>query len=184
MRKVRIAGIGNVLMGDDGIGPFAIKMLESQYDFQDGLELIDVGTPGLDLPLYLSGADALILIDAAQFDSEPGSVRLFRKSDVLRNPLGLRMDPHSPALQESLALVELMGKMPSDFLLIGVQGNRFDLGESLTTSVRQAVPRVIDAVLSELQRLNVSYCRAANARQPVIWWDPLPNDYRGNLLCA
>src|SRR5208283_3741885 len=177
MRKVRIAGMGNVLMGDDGIGPLAIKMLESQYDFQDGLELIDVGTPGLDLPLYLSGADAFILIDAAQFDSEPGSVRMFRKSDVLRNPLGLRMDPHSPALQESLSLVELVGQMPSDFLLIGVQGSRSDLGASLTYAVRQAVPRVIDAVLGELQRLNVSYCRAANARQAIIWWDPILNDY-------
>ncbi len=101
MRKVRIGGIGNVLMGDDGIGPFAIKVLESQYDFQD-VELIDLGTPGLDLPIYLSGADALILIDAAQFEGEPSSVRLFRRSDVLRNPPGVRTDPHSPALQESL----------------------------------------------------------------------------------
>ena len=80
--------------------------------------------------------------------------------------------------------MELMGEMLFDFVLIGVQGVRLGLGESLTTPVRKAVPHVIDAVLSELRRLNVSYCRAAHARQPIIWWDPNFNDYRGNLLCA
>lgn len=171
-------------MGDDGIGPFAIKMLESQYDFQEGLELMDLGTPGLDLPLYLSEADAVILVDSAQFDGEPGSIRLFRKSDVLRNPPRARIDPHSPALIESLFLVEHTGEMPTDFLLIGVQGSRFDLGASLSTPVRETVPHVIDAVLRELHRLNVSCSRTVNARRPGIWWDPIFAKDEEKTLCA
>lgn len=164
-----------------GSNPFAIKFLESQYDFQAGLEIIDLGTPGLDLPIYLSGVDAVIFVDAAQFDEEPGSIRLYRKSDILRNPPRARLDPHSPALQESLSLVELTGEMPSDFLLVGVQGSCFDLGASLTPPVRRAVPRVMSMVLSELKRLNVSCSPALNIRRPGIWWDAVLDGYPGTL---
>lgn len=172
MRKIRIAGIGNVLMGDDGIGPFAIKVLEAHYEFQDGVELIDLGTPGLDLPIYLSGADAVILIDAAQFDAEAGTVRTLRRGDVLRKHTGFRTNPHSPALTESLFLTELNGELPSDFALIGVQGGRFEIGTGLSTPVRLVVPHVVDAVLRELNRLDVPWSPLGNlSGRPHIWWE-------------
>ncbi len=41
MSKVLIAGIGNAMLGDDGVGPFTIKVLESQYEFPDNVELAD-----------------------------------------------------------------------------------------------------------------------------------------------
>lgn len=182
MNRVRIAGIGNVLMGDDGIGPFAIKILESHYDFPDGVEILDLGTPGLDLPIYLSGTDAVILVDSAQFSGDPGEIRLFGKGDVMQNAPASRIDPHSPALKESIFLVEQTGEMSVDFLLIGVQGACFNLGEGLSTPVRETVPRVIDAVIAELHRLNVWCCPAVRARQSDIWWDPV-FDKKGDRLC-
>ena len=47
MRTALIGGIGNVLLGDDGVGPYILRLLESQYDFGDGIELLDLGTPAL-----------------------------------------------------------------------------------------------------------------------------------------
>jgi len=173
MRTVLIGGIGNVLLGDDGVGPFVVNGLESQFDFQENVELADLGTPGLDLPLYLSGATAVILIDSARFDGEPGSFRRFQKQDLLRIPLHTRIDPHSPALRESISLVELMGTMPRELLLIGVQGRCFDPGATLSTAVRQSVPQVVDAVRRELYELDVSCEPKANAGNPGIWWDPI-----------
>lgn len=70
--------------------------------------------------------------------------------------------------------MELTGEMPSDFLLVGVQGSCFDLGASLTTPVRRAVPRVMSMVLSELK---------AHVRRPGIWWDAVLDGYPGTL-CA
>ncbi len=87
-----------MLLGDDGIGPFAIKVLESQYDFPDNVELADLGTPGLDLPVHLAEADAVILVDSAKFGGEAGAIRLFRKQEILRSAPRTRIDTHSPAL--------------------------------------------------------------------------------------
>ena len=57
-----------MLLGDDGIGSFVIKVLESQYDFPDNVELADLGTPALDFPVHLVCADVLILVDSAKFE--------------------------------------------------------------------------------------------------------------------
>ena len=173
MSKVLIAGIGNVLLGDDGLGPFAIKVLESEYDFPDNVELADLGTPGLDLPAHLAGADALILVDSAKLGGEAGDIRLFRRQELLRDRPRARIDPHSPALSESIFLLELMGAMPRELLMIGMQGSSFEPGSTLSTRVRLSIPHIIDAVRRELYRLNVWCAPKAKHHAPGIWWDSL-----------
>ena len=66
MKPIRVLGVGNVLCTDDGLGPYAIKVLEAQYEFPVGVEVIDVGTPGLDFTPYLAGARAAIVLDTSQ----------------------------------------------------------------------------------------------------------------------
>jgi len=173
VRRVLIAGIGNVLLGDDGVGPFVIKVLESQYDFAESVELADLGTPGLDLPVYFSAADAVILIDSAKFGGDAGDTRMFRKDEIVCTPPRTRIDPHSPALRESISLVELTGAMPRDLLLIGVEGRGFEPGSPLSPPVRQSIPRVIDSVRRELHRLDTWCEPKASAGIPAVWWDPI-----------
>jgi len=171
MNRVLIAGIGNVLLGDDGVGPFAIKVLESQFDFPDNVELADLGTPSLDLPLHLSRANALILVDSARFGGEAGSIRLFRNREILQSAPRARVDTHSPALVESIALTELMGMLPRELLMIGVQGKRFEPGSALSRPVRQCIPHVVDAVRRELYRLGVLCEPKVDAAAPRVWWE-------------
>ena len=180
MSKVLIAGIGNVLLGDDGIGPFTIKVLESQYDFPDNVELADLGTPGLDLPVHVAGADAAILVDSAKFGGEAGDIRLFRNQEILSHPPRARIDPHSPALTESLSLLELMGAMPRELLMIGMQGGHFEPGTTLSTPVRLCIPHIIDAVRRELLRLNVRCVPKASLKPPATWWDSRPPKLSGS----
>jgi hydrogenase maturation protease len=44
---IGVLGVGNVLMGDVGIGPFVVKILESRSEFPSNVELHHLGTPGL-----------------------------------------------------------------------------------------------------------------------------------------
>jgi len=182
MSEVLIAGIGNVLLGDDGVGPFSVKVLESQYDFPHNVELADLGTPGLDLPVYLLGADAVILVDSAKFGGEAGDIRMFRKQEILNIPPSTRIDPHSPTLRESFSLLELLGAIPREFLMIGMQGGRFDPGSGLSTPVRLCIPHIIDAVLRELRRLNVWCEPKASVKPPGTWWDSLRRNTTGKAL--
>lgn len=56
-------GVGNVLMGDYGTGPFVVKILESRYEFPHDVVLHDLGTPALGATLFFADYDVIILID-------------------------------------------------------------------------------------------------------------------------
>jgi len=171
--KITIGGIGSVLLGDDGVGPFVAGMLEAGCRFDEGVIVADLGTPGLDLVAHLSGIDALILIDSVANGDPPGTVTLYRKEDILRNgPSPVRMDPHSPALSESLLIAELAGEGPEEILLIGITGERYDVGAGLTAAARQAAATAVAEVLAELDRLNISYTKLQTESFSA-WWKPL-----------
>src|SRR5271165_3465619 len=55
VKRALIGGIGNVLLGDDGVGPYVVRLLESQYSFGNNVELADLGTPALDLTHQIVG---------------------------------------------------------------------------------------------------------------------------------
>jgi hydrogenase maturation protease len=172
-KKVTIGGIGSVLLGDDGVGPFVAGMLESGYRFDENVTVADLGTPGLDLVAHLSGIDALILIDSVKNDAPAGTVTLYRKADILRHgPAPVRMDPHSPALSESLLVAELAGEGPQEILLIGITGEQFEVGTGLSAAAEQAATQAVDQVLTELDRLGISYSKLRKNPYSA-WWKPM-----------
>jgi hydrogenase maturation protease len=95
---IRVLGLGNVLMSDDGFGPFVIRVLEANYDCPAGVEFVDVGTPGLDLTPFLLGADAVIFVDTVTSHGVPGEIRLYDRQAILRVPPQTRTGGHDPAL--------------------------------------------------------------------------------------
>ena len=156
MQNVLIGGIGNVMLGDHGTGPFAIKVLESQYAFDSAVKLVQLPASVVDLQPYLSGADIAILINAVDFGGQPGDIRLFRERDMLT--------PFRALKGEFLLSLQRLDTMPSKLLLIGMQGRRFTPGLQLSTPVRDCIPHVIDAVLRELRSLGVSYLPRPSSR--------------------
>lgn len=155
MKRITVGGIGNVLLGDDGVGPYVVSLLEERYCFPNYVEIVDFGTPSLDLLEHVADADAVILIDAAENGKAPGTLTRYTKSDVLRDQPAPRLDPHSPALGATLAAAELLGTAPPTFLLIGITPESFGDGLSLSSRVTNAAQRAVDLVILELQQLGV-----------------------------
>lgn len=171
MKRVLIAGIGNVLLGDDGVGPYVARILASSYRFETGVEVEDLGTPALDLIDHITGLDALVIIDSAKNGAPAGTITLYRMEDIVRGGAPMRMDPHAPALTECLLAADFVGTAPKEVLLIGVSGSRYDAGCQLSVPVQGVVECVIDEVLLELDRLDVEYQPAAVGQHSDIWWE-------------
>ena len=170
MKNVLIGGIGNVLLGDDAVGPYVIQLLEASYTFADNVEIADLGTPALDLTHRIAGRDAVILIDCVTSDGEPGTLQLFRKDEILRTMPEQRLDPHSPALAECLLTAEMLGASPHQLLLIGIVGASFDSGLPLTDPVREAASEAVEAIVTELRHLGIEPVRNPSPLPPDIWW--------------
>ena len=171
MKPVLIGGIGNVLLGDDGVGPYVVRLLESRYDVGDDVEIADLGTPALDLLHRIAGRHAVILIDCVASADEPaGIVVLYRKEDILRIAPTPRLDPHSPALSECLLTAEMFNTSPKNVLLVGVVGQSMEPGCQLSPAVREAVETAIESIVLELKFLECDVEEKPTAGSDDIWW--------------
>ncbi|HUN89855.1 MAG TPA: hydrogenase maturation protease [Terriglobales bacterium] len=172
MTRVTIAGIGNILMGDDGIGPYVARILEATYDFEDA-QVADLGTPVLDFPDHLDGSEVVLIIDAVANHKEPGSITVYTKADMVRNGVPVRTDPHSPALSEMMLRAEFTGVGPKDAVLVGITAKACDYYTQISDEAKRAVPAAIAEVLRQADQLGIRYSKKANPQVPDIWWDTL-----------
>jgi hydrogenase maturation protease len=169
-KRILVGGIGNVLMGDDGVGPFIARLIESRYEFPENVSIVDLGTPGLDLVVHLSRYDTAILVDAVDNGEPAGSLTRYDKSDIVRHGPPVRMDPHSPALAETLLLGDFSGEGPKEVALIGVTGQSYEFDTGLSTPVKASVETIVTAVIAELNLLGVQPTPRQVPLQSGIWW--------------
>ena len=170
--KIHVLGLGNVLMGDDAAGPWAVALLDAQWEMAPGVEVLDLGTPGLDLLPYVSGdVDAVILVDTVKASAPPGTLRTYRRDAILRVPPQPRLSPHDPGLKEALLSAELAGQAPAELLLVGIVPERVAMGVGLTDSVRAGLPSTVEAIVDELARLGHAPRRRPVPLSPRAWWE-------------
>jgi hydrogenase maturation protease len=168
---IRVLGLGNVLMCDDGFGPYVARVLEAFYEFPRDVEVIDVGTPGLDLTPYLLDTDAVIFVDTITASGEPGDTRVYDRDEILKYPPQARTGPHDPALKEALLTVDAAGAGPKVVKLIGVIPDRVATGVTLSPAVLHAVTPVVRMVIDELDRMGVPAIPRPVPKTPHIWWE-------------
>ncbi len=171
VRPIRVLGVGNVLMGDDGFGPYVTRILEARYHFPEEVEVLDVGTPGLDFTPYLQDARAVIVVDTVSGDASPGTLRTYDREQLLAKPPPARTNPHQPGLREALMATDLTDTSPQRLLVIGVIPERTDTGTGLSPAVRAAVEPTVAAVLEELGRFDLTPRPREQPLEPDIWWE-------------
>jgi hydrogenase maturation protease len=169
--RVAVLGIGNVLTGDDAFGPFVARSIDARYEMPDGVEVRDIGTPGLDLVPHLAGIEHVIVVDTVKAAAEPGSLRCYRAADLTARGPSARTNPHQPTLADTLFFLDVQDLAPRDVLLVGVVPLRYDTGAPLSAHVRAAVPDAIALVVRELERLGFPPAPRERPMTPDIWWE-------------
>jgi hydrogenase maturation protease len=172
--RIVLLGIGNVLMGDDAAGPTAVKLLEAGWEFSPEVEVIEGGTPGLDIASLVEGAEALLVVDAVRARGDPGEIRLLDEATLLGRAPGLSLSPHEPGLREALLTMELSGGRPRRVRLVGIVPERIDVPVGLSAPVRAALPRLLSRVLEELRALGGDFRPRARPLEPDLWWERPP----------
>lgn len=168
--RISIVGFGNVLMGDDAFGPLTVEMFRCKYECGPEVEILDLGTPGLDLAPYLYGRDLVVIADTVTADEEPGTVRIYRETDFLDRGAQLQLTTHDPGLQESLAQLRLAGHAPSELIVIGVVPESCAFGKGMSRPVLNASSVAVESIaLLLLERAVDCPCRRTPV-QPTLWW--------------
>jgi hydrogenase maturation protease len=152
--KIAVLGIGNLLLSDDGVGVHVIKKLQEEYEFPDSVELIDGGTKGLDLLPLFEGKDKILIVDAANFRKEPGTIDTV-EGDKIPAFLSSKLSVHQIGLPDTLFAAKLMDITPAEMSLIGIQPKSMETGIELSEDIRDKMEPLIKKVLEKLNEWGV-----------------------------
>ena len=131
IRKVGVIGVGNTLMGDDGVGDAVLKSLRNK-DLPENVTLIDIGASGLNLLHVLAKLDVAIIVDATDFGGHPGETRCFMPGD-LRSLKRTGLSTHECDLLNVIELSKELDELPETILIFAIQPSTMgpDMGLSL-----------------------------------------------------
>ncbi|MHB1037982.1 MAG: hydrogenase maturation protease [Pirellulales bacterium] len=138
-----VLGIGNLLMGDEGVGVHAVRALERET-LPEGVELLDGGTGGFHLLGAMRDYPEIILIDATLDDSPPGTVRITQPRFASDYPRSL--GAHDIGLRDLIESAALLGPLPKVHLVTVSVVDISMATTELTPPVRDALGEVIRAV--------------------------------------
>jgi hydrogenase maturation protease len=149
VKRVLILGLGNPLLGDEGIGVRVVEELKG-LELPDGVTVAEGGTSGLGLLGLMEDYQRVIVVDAADMRHPPGHVVRFTPSEAQLKTVEAPLSPHQIGLGEVLALAEALEVAPADLAIIGVQPSRIEMGVGLSPEVEGAIPQIIRIILDEL----------------------------------
>jgi hydrogenase maturation protease len=156
-----VLGLGNILLGDEGIGVRVVERLLEQYDLPKGVQAMDGGTLGMALLPYLEDASRLVLVDAVQAHKAPGSLLRLSGDEILRFLDEPPVSPYQDNLQNLLAVAMVKGYLPDEVVFWGVHIESPGIGLELSPSVATRVDAVVEKVLEELARWGIQVHRRA-----------------------
>jgi hydrogenase maturation protease len=162
--RTLVLGVGNPLMGDDGLGLATLEHLREGWEIPADVELVDGGTWGLTLLPAIEASDRLLLIDAIDAGGAPGTLHVLERDQIPRH-LSTKISPHEVDLREVLALAELRGTLPLEMVAIGLQPAAVELSSEISDVVRLRLPDLLDVVMQRLAQWDHT-CRPRAALVP------------------
>jgi hydrogenase maturation protease len=158
-KRILVAGIGNIFLGDDGFGVEVVKRLAGR-ELPEGVEVVDFGIRGLDLAYALQkDYELVVFVDATPRGGEPGTVYLIEPEIVEDGKVSL--DTHGMDPIKVIKLSRALGAKPIRTLMVGcepqvvVSGEDYDdMLMELSESVRAAVEEAVKLVESLVEESN------------------------------
>jgi hydrogenase maturation protease len=148
-----VLGIGNVLLGDEGVGAAVVRRLrEGAAPADETLCCLDGGTLSFTLAEPIGAAARLIVVDAAAMDTAPGTVRVFEDAAMDRQLRRRSASVHEVSLADLLDMARLTDSLPARRALIGIEPAHIDWDDALSPPVAAAVPVAIAEVRALIAR--------------------------------
>jgi hydrogenase maturation protease len=135
---VLVLGLGNLLLGDDGIGLRLAEQLAQDQSFGDAVEFVDGGTQGLALLGCLAEREAVLVLDAIGLGEEPGTVHVLRGPAMEQIRARRASTAHEGNALELFATARVLGLRWNEVAVIGVEPHNVSTGIGLSPCIEQS----------------------------------------------
>jgi len=159
-KRILVAGIGNIFLGDDGFGVEVVRRLTGR-ELPEGVEVADFGIRGIDLVYALQDDyEAVVFVDATPRGEEPGTVYLLEPE--IEEDGEVVLDTHGMDPVKVLKFARALGARPARTLVVGcepqevISGEDYEdvlvkLSEPVRAVVEEAV-RLVESLVEEISR--------------------------------
>tara|TARA_R110002049_G_scaffold285698_4_gene466953 strand:+ start:71255 stop:71782 length:528 start_codon:yes stop_codon:yes gene_type:complete len=146
-----IIGCGNILRGDDATGPVCIRRMWER-GLPEGVHCADGGTGGMDVAFQMRGVPHVILIDACQSCSSPGSLFEIPGREVENLPPYDGINLHAFRWDHAIAFGRWLLKddYPKKITVYLIEGVQFDVGQELSPAVDRAIDQLVDRLFKSI----------------------------------
>jgi hydrogenase maturation protease len=151
---VLVLGLGNILLGDEGVGVRVAEALEAGYDFDPAVDIVDGGTSGMDMLDIIADRPHVVVIDAVNTGDRPGTLVTLTGEAApafFRN----RISPHQLGLSDLLGALMLMDRSPRGLTLVGCVPESLDTSLDLTPRIAARLPEMVAMTVEALAGLGV-----------------------------
>jgi len=159
--RTLVLGIGNSILGDDGVGVHVAQELSRKIK-DENVDVRDTSVDGLNLLEFIMGYDKLVVIDAIiTEDGEVGEIYRLKPEEVCQ-PSHSAISPHHFNLATTLEIGKKLfpEEMPEEVTVFAVGTQEVArVTEEMTGKVKEAIPRVISLVLEELAQQRIRLAR-------------------------
>jgi len=147
-----VLGLGNPLMGDEGIGVYLIERLTRSAAEYPSVDFVDAGTGGLSVLQYLDGRRKAVLIDCAFMDEQPGAIRRFTPQEVRSTKVLAHESLHEVDLMRVIEIGRQLDQAPREIVIFGIQPEQVEFGQGLSPTLMESIDEYVALILQELER--------------------------------
>ena len=149
--RILVMGIGNLLMGDEGVGVHAVRLL-AEHAWPPHVRLVDGGTGGFHLLSLFGDCDVLVMIDATLDGRTPGAVSVIEPRYATDFPKAL--SAHDIGLKDLVESAALLGMMPRVILVTISVADLQPMQLTMSPDVEASLPHVVDIVMQQIAGLS------------------------------
>ena len=150
-KKVLVAGLGNPLMSDEGIGNYLITKLEGLSQRWPLVDFLDVGTGGMSLLHIISGWPKVIFIDCAFMKCEPATIKRFTPEQVQIVKALAHQSLHEADILKVIELSAQLQQSQQEIVFFGIEPETVELKQELSKSLSTKIDHYISTICQEIE---------------------------------
>jgi hydrogenase maturation protease len=154
--KIAIIGAGTIIFQDEGVGVYASKYLEQNYDFLDDVTLVDGGVLGFQLMTYYQDYDKVLILDTITMNDAVGSIYNLPGEELLG--LGsYKQTAHEVEITEMLEICSLLEKMAEVNIIGIIPKDIVSVNVGLSDEIKEKFDDFIAATIAQLDKSGIQY---------------------------
>jgi hydrogenase maturation protease len=150
-KELLVAGLGNPLMSDEGIGVHILNRLLQDSDKYPFAEFIDAGTAGINLLHLISNRKKVIIIDCAYMNTGPGTLKRFVPEEAQTVKKLAVQSLHEADILKIIEMSALLGEKPREIIIFGIEPQAVEPGNNISRKLEEKMNFYVSEISKDIR---------------------------------